>query len=235
MTNLVQWIWDRFPSYFTEKDSYKVGGEGLLQRFIKSLSLELQENSLTPLENVFNLFDAEVIEEPLLVHLADFLGNPPDTFGNSLLYRKLLANIPYINKYKGTLKAYEYLFGIFNVSVEITEEEPHLITYDDGDSRYDDEPKLRYDDACPTCTGYTITINDPNGLSPELQGAFDDISKYNQLVRLIQYIEPINAQLRGITYVYSGGQLPENWWVLTTGVWSNSRYWKNDAIYKNNP
>ena len=24
-------------------------------------------------------------------------------------------------------------------------------------------------------------------------------------------------------------------WVLTTGTYDNSKYWKNDAIYKNNP
>ena len=24
-------------------------------------------------------------------------------------------------------------------------------------------------------------------------------------------------------------------WVLTTGIYDNSKYWKNDAIYKNNP
>lgn len=30
-------------------------------------------------------------------------------------------------------------------------------------------------------------------------------------------------------------QAPADDWVLRTGIWNNSEFWKNDAIYKNEP
>ena len=229
MVNLFNWVWGLFPPEYN-KDH---GDNQLLQRFLSAILQEPQDTIIPKLENVWDFFDAELIEEPLLVHFAELFGNPPNMLGGVPYYRKLLRNLPIILKHKGTKLSYDYLLGLFGVTITITEDSDGEYRYDAG-YNHDSEVTLHYDEICPPCSGYQIVVQDPTESSLVLKEAFEDPDKYRQLIHIIQFIEPINARLTSLTY--EGTQtLPQGWWVLTTGIWDSSKYWDNSKYYKNLP
>lgn len=230
MVNFRNWIFEHFPYYFRENDSYKDGdGYGLFQRYLTGLGSELDYELTNKIPGLLDLNNAEVIASKHLVHLAAVLGNPPDTFGDETKYRKLLRYITTINKYKGTVRGYELIFGILGVNVVV--EEIALTDYRyDSEFKYDDGNI--YDGNCPPCSKYNLIITDPDGNCPEIGEASSDPILMALLKAIIKYVEPINAVLASLSY---GGEISDNGWVLTTGIWNDSKYWDNSKYYRDEP
>ena len=230
MINFRTWIFEKFPYYFWENDTYKDGeGHGLFQRYLETVGIELDSELVNKIPGLLDLTNAELVASKQLIHLAEVLGNPPDTFGDETKYRKLLKYITNINKEKGNLKGYQLIFGVLGVDVEI-EEVYGLDNHYDTELQYDTD--LHYDGNCPPCSNYTLAITDPDGNCPEIADAPTNPIINNLLMAIIKYVEPINAVLVDITY--GGGSLTDQW-VLTTGIWNDNNYWNDVKIYRDEP
>lgn len=231
MVNFSTWIFSKFPDYFWENDSYKDGqGLGLLQRYLKAIGQELDENITPQIANVQDIQDPITTAEKYLTHLSDVLGNPPDTFYDVPKYRRMLRYIMGINKCKGTIASYEKIFAILGVTINITQIAEQVYQYDTGE-QYD--KALTYDTPCPPCTDYTLAIIDPDDNFPILGTMGVNLNIYRLLMAIIKYVEPINARL--ITLTYKGVDITTGSnWVLTTGIWYDDEHWKDTAYYKDN-
>lgn len=201
------WIFTLFPLRFKRDDTYKdANDKGLLERFMESFGDEIDNEIIPYIENYLDIFDALNVSDELLGHLADTLGNPPDTLGYPDKYRLLLKYLVSLNKLKGTIPAYELLFKIFGVNIVIDEFEIDKHFYDTGE--YYDDGSILYDTNCPICSGYEIQISDPYNNFP----LFATIDSYpdllENLIKLVKYVEPINAQWLSMTYNGSPVSLP---------------------------
>lgn len=191
-----------FPSYYKREDSNKdVNGEGTLERYINTFGIEIDEAVIPKIEDlVANVMDAVNCDAKFLNHIAYTLGNPPDVMNSEELYRKLLLNIVSIYKIKGTIPSYWYFFNLLGFRVWITEFDCVDHLYDAG-FLYDEDPNIKYDTYCCTCSEYTIGFSAAtdscvtNTYSPLSQTALAN------LLKVIFFLEPINAKLRNLDYL----------------------------------
>lgn len=205
-------LFSRLPNYFKANDSYKnKEDEGLLERFMKVMGEELDDNVYPLIYNYLDILDAKKTPAKYLNHLSDTLGNPPDIFGADRPYRNMLSYITAIYKIKGTKKAYELFFSILGFDIIINEIIPETTQslYDYG-GIYDNDnifenATVNYDEtACPTCTYYDIALYPRNN-------DIDDVSYgddfYNRVLEAIKFNEPINSKVRNI---YLGIRVEDN-------------------------
>lgn len=198
------WLFNKFPHRYKKEDSYKdVDGKGLFERFLNALGEELDEEVIPYLESHLDILDSMSVSDALLPHLADTLGNPPDTLRDADKYRLFLKYIVPINRLKGTVGSYDLLFSIFGVTVEIEVDELVRHLYD-NDLEYDEKDgDLLYDSDCPECICYSLNIIDGDGNFP-LFGEMNEAELEN-LLKLIGYIEPIDTLL--CTLSYNGSEI----------------------------
>jgi phage tail-like protein len=247
MVSFSTWIFEQFPRYFKEQDTYKDGDDkGLLERFLGVLGDELDEEMIPSITNFTEIFNVETTPDQYFRYLAEMMGNPPDLFYNDARYRRFIKYLTDINKHKGTAESYDMLFRLFNCTVVIEEIPLVRLIYDLVDSWGEEAPhalllhdsqhpvtaeKWRYDEGCPTCSRYNLHITDPERNLPLFEKTTSP--NYILLKKIIQYVEPINMILNRI-YIDTT-PIPSNPWVLTTGVWDNGLYWDNDEFYRNHP
>ena len=226
MASFSEHLYNQFPYFFRENDTYKDNeGRGIFQRYLSALGSEWDNGSLNTIPGLDTLTDAELVGDKQLVHLADVLGNPPDTFGNEPRYRVLLKYITHINKYKGTLKGYQLLFSILGVEVTIEEITLTSYKYDSG-NQYDTD--IIYDGNCPPCSFYVLHITDPDGNCPEIGQAQSNVTLRQLLNAIVAYVEPLNAVLKDITY--EGTSLEPDW-ILSTGFWDDTKTWLDTGTW----
>lgn len=190
-----KWFRDLLPAHIIERDTYKDNlGRGLYERYMLLFGAYIDDDIIPEIECYLNIIDASIAEEKYLNHISDVLGNPPDVFKNIDQYRNLLSYIVSVYKIKGTKQAYELFFGILGFNIIITEEDPSLLLslYDEG-MLYDDG-SLYDQGKCHPCSTYSIEFyaSDPN--DPIL-----DATTLNLLRAAIDFNEPINAVLSGLT------------------------------------
>lgn len=193
------WFFQQFPEDVQVNDSYKnVDGEGLLQRFLRTFGVELDEEIMPFIFNFTDIIDYQKCDDKFLPLIGMILGNPPSLGGDSSVYRKVLAYAVAIYKVKGTEQAYKILLGILGLSIKILADIPiRKITYDDDtDPHYDDGveddmPPQFYDSECQYCSNYRIGYQyvgtedvDINDLLEKAESA-------------ICFIEPLNAHFSG--------------------------------------
>ena len=206
VTKFKHWFFNRLPLYFKQTDNYKdpISGEGLLERYLQTFGMELDEEvvnyadgyiSGTSLDvNIKSVIDPLTCDPKFLLHIAHTLGNPPDLLQATSTYRKLLRYILAYYKVKGTKRSYEIFFALLGWNVSIIEYEP-------GDTRYDDNPNdlydtdKHYDGDCASCSDYEILITPLNNdcTNPTIQ--FIDQTILDLLWEVIKFNEPINANL----------------------------------------
>ena len=195
------WFFNKLPAYFKTNDSYKdVNGEGLLERYLRIYGLEIDEEIIPKIENYLDTIDPLICDEKFLNLIAYQLGNPPDFFGNTSLYRKFLSVIVEIYKIKGTRKSYLLLFALLGYNVDLIMFYPRDIIYDNGEI-YDDEEPILYDDVCGTCVPYMILFYaaDTNCQRPQDYYIPEISPDIWQLFRRVAcFLEPINAKLIGL-------------------------------------
>jgi phage tail-like protein len=199
MTNLSNFFFNSLPHYFHSQDSYKDSeGKGLVQRFTEVL----QEEAETIHESISNIPQAmspSEVPDSHLYLLGSIFGNPPALFYNKDNYRKLLNNLPYLLKRKGTLEGLELIFSIIDLEVEIEDVTPDPWYYDE-DNQYDTGGK--YDGHCLNCFYFVVHITDNSGVLPlEDSGSGSGIEPQilKELQEIIYYMTPINGWLADIT------------------------------------
>lgn len=239
MPSLKDIIWGYFPHWYHQSDTYKDGnGKGLFQRYLEAFGNEWDEELLPKLEDIRDTNDVLTVNSDLLRHLSWFLGNPPDMVYHDAKYRLLLRYLHGINKYKGNEEGYKRIFAILGISVTLIIHELTDYRYDNPELNYDDNQNLhRYDSECPSCTDYSIQLNDDEGyVTGLLQGDYASGTQLiiNILMAMIKYVEPINMRLRDLTW--GEDPIPNDIpWVLTTGVWDDSLRWHDRKFYRDNP
>lgn len=147
------------------------------------------------IECYLKIIDAQITGEEYLTHLSDVLGNPPDIFNDTFLYRNLLSYIVSVYKIKGTKKAYELFFSVLGFDIDLVEIEPSSLEINyDSDNQYD-SGHLYDQNNCVSCSYYDITFYYKDSSNTVLG---QDILE--RLKEAITFNEPINAKLRNLTF-----------------------------------
>lgn len=158
MNSLKHFIFNQLPSYFKVNDSYKVDGEGLLERLTNSLGEEVDSIMIDGIGDFSAIVNPEETPEEFLPYLAYLMGNPPQFLQGTTYLRLWLTKAWEFYQLKGTLAGYKLLFRVFGMDVEIIEhslvdgryDDSGLYdTEDDGDGLYDT-------DSCSNCAEYTL-------------------------------------------------------------------------------
>lgn len=188
---------DKIFGYFGKEeaatDTYKdVDGKGLLQRYNEAIAEDFDEEFVILVENmVENTVDPLTALEKFLPYLEEQFGVGMALTDDLVLRRKILRYINRFNSIKGTKLSYELLFALIGVTVVITEHFDYF-TLDDAVATLDDDARTLDSSVCAQhCTDYSLELTGAGGLTPEL---------VNRILSVIEVNEPINADLREVTY-----------------------------------
>jgi hypothetical protein len=235
------WLFTLFPRYYIQGDTNPVGGKGLFERYLEVFGAELDEHLTPKITDLTNLNSIASVDSKYLTYLAWMCGNPPDLFYSEARYRRFIQYFTDIIKNKGTVKGYELLFGLLGCTVVITEiplVDSRYDVYDESTPpvvihQYDE--LLKYDEECPTCSKYNLTINDPEGNCQILSTTDTSSAVYLLLQALIKFVEPINVTLETLTYNGGTPVYVADKWVLGSGVYNDGLYWNDNKYYKDEP
>lgn len=189
------------PSYFKKYDSYKNSeNQGLLERYLNTLGLELDLELVSFIEDFMDILDAEKTPNKFLPFLSGLVGYIPSFNTSPETYRRIISSALAIYQIKGTLRAMELVFNILRYNIFIIEELPLAkITYDNGNT-YDHEI-AQYDSSCAYCSNYHLVISPIDPV--ENFEITEDL--LNLVKRITSFLQPINAKFAGAT-AYSIGK-----------------------------
>ena len=176
----------------TLKDNVTVPGKGIKQRYYESIAEDFDEE-LIPLIDLYidNLIPPQTILAKFLFLAECMWGGLVILLPTETLRRKVLRFANHILTIKSTIPSYELLFRMLgSTSVVITED---FTKYGFDSAVTFDDPDRVFDNACPTCSTYDVTLTGGPAITDDLQFAF---------FRIINFLEPINAQLG--TFLYDG-------------------------------
>ncbi len=191
---LAEFIWDKFPDYFSEHDTNKdVDGKGSFQRYLSIFGLELDDQVIPGLESFIDNMDPSSAVEYLIPNVAFQLGTPDDILGDLDKYRILLISLLEIKRLKGTFRSYRMLFSILGLSCVITEKFLDDNQYDDEVKTFDDEATIYDNDMCQaTCIHYDITYDNLPG---ETIAPLSEDLELKLRALIIELVEPSTAEL----------------------------------------
>ncbi len=193
-------IFKFFGNYAKSVDTFKDGnGKGIWERYQESLG-ESYDNEVQPLLDLFaeSVIVPETILSKLIPTMERVLGEPvivlqdgsqPDL--TELLRRKILRFANQIYNIRSTELSYQVLINLLGfATTSITEFQ--IATGFDSPETFDD-PQRVFDSSvvCGQCKEYTIATTG---------GIVLDSNIIAGLRRIIDFLEPINAQLREFTY-----------------------------------
>ena len=101
---------DFFPYIYKERDTYKVNGHGILERFLEICGTYLEEYITPDIENELELIDLDKVPQMYLNYLWEYLGSIPFAYGVSIDKDKF-------DKYYNGLKSKEELEALSKVWV----------------------------------------------------------------------------------------------------------------------
>lgn len=174
----------------TNKDE---DGKGTLERFNECIGADMDELIAYPENMVKELLDPAHCLDKFVGYLESAKGIKYGE-GQLIIYdtltwrRRVAKYFGRLVSVKGTIFAYEVIFGWLAIEVEIEEFFPEG-TFD-SDETLDSETKT-LDMSCPACTEYSIYLTSLVVLNQDLIDAINRIVKWNT---------PINAVVRDITY-----------------------------------
>jgi hypothetical protein len=182
-------IFSFFGTNAKVRDSYKDGsGKGISERYQEIIG-ESYDEELSDL--VSNLLDNTVVPQTVLEKLIPFLeyniGNPVIIFYAPSYRRKIIAFAQRIYETKSTIVSYEMLFHILGFDAVEIELFSDGVTFDWGE--LDDEDRTFDSNSC--CVYYTIKLTGTVTISQDV---------YDAVIRIIEYLEPIDGHLREILY-----------------------------------
>lgn len=211
MVQFRTWIFGLFPEFYKMNDSYKdANNEGLLERYLKNVGLELDDEFVPFIENFMDLVDPLLADPKYLPFLGTVLGSPITLDSSTTTYRRIIEYAVAIYKIKGTQKSYQLLFNLIGINVKILEEKPKkAVLYDQG-WRYDEIPTLqRYDQECEMCSYYSIAYNSVNDTTDPVVISTVPQSLIDKFANIICFLQPINAKLRGYIHTIHFEELYE--------------------------
>lgn len=196
--SLAPFFFNSLPLYFKARDTNKdLEGKGVLERYISSIMDEAEEIKST-ISGLENLVNPSTTTNEYITLLASLLGNPPATFRDNTFYRKLNTVIAWILYYRGTEKGFINFFSILGIQATLEllpSSEP--TRFDDG--KLFDDVNL-YDSGKVFCRYYKTVLMDPESNVPVL--GEDPIPGWaiSNLLRIFEYLLPINAFLSEVDY-----------------------------------
>lgn len=197
MIKFAEYIFGLFPHYYKQYDSYKIGGKGLLERFLETLGGELDDETMKFLdednnEYYLNNLDPLLADINLLPHLMDELSNPPKILTDNTSYRKLLKYIVSLYKIRGTKRSYVLYFELLGFTIDLIEHAPDPIIPYIYDSIFIYDNGVLYDSVgCIYCSDYSIIIQGNYVITQAI---------INQIALIISFNEPINARMLNMIY-----------------------------------
>lgn len=81
MINLRQLI-DLLPTFYKERDSYKVNGKGILERFLEVCGTYLEDYVTKDIDNILDLIDLDKVPVMYLNYWWEYFGEIPFAYGN---------------------------------------------------------------------------------------------------------------------------------------------------------
>lgn len=189
--NLSDTIFSFFGRYYKQNDSYKDNaGRGVYERFQRLMGEEYDENLSGKADNfVQNIVPPELMEDRF-VPLWEQIWSMGTVIREDIAFRRsLLSFILPVYKVLGTMKAYNIVFSLAGfTSVNVV---PYGKAFTLDSSLQLDDPFRRLDTEATNFFDYRL----------ELEGPMPDDGSTRQLIRLIlEFVEPIYAQARVITY-----------------------------------
>jgi len=184
------------PVFFKLRDSYKdTNDQGILERFLSIFEIESEE-----VKNVISetpiLLDPEDCPEDYLTFLASVRGNPPASFRDNQSFIKIVQYTPWVVYGRGTLKTVSDFFSLLGLGITLENIEKEKISYDLANH---DQSNL-YDTSITYCRYYKANILDPNNLVPALGEEPVPLWAISNLIRVFEYLLPINIFISEITY-----------------------------------
>jgi phage tail-like protein len=196
--NFSKFFFGSLPEFFWAFDYGKVDGKGTLERYLSAFSDESSELTV-PVQSMSSLIDPDLVPEKFLSLMGAIYGFPPNIVPDSDLYRLVLKNAINIYKHRGTIEGIKRFFEVLNVVIILELTQGGQVNYDDGKT-YDQDPPLNFDTNTSYCTGYKITIDDPDdvfdglGANPAPQYLLDTIH------RAFEFLLPIGSTITEIEY-----------------------------------
>lgn len=203
MINLKSLI-EFLPFEFKDKDTYKVDGKGILERFLEICGNYFEEEITPEIDNILDIIDLDKTENKYLNYLWEFLGQMPFAktgIGNGVpnlsetQVRNLLRYSLSLLKIRGSKQFFEILFRSYGLTCTITDPAEGSMdewvklnpTYDGEYSIYD---RYHYDKiyGCTQCIrvniqilghGFTSSTIEFKSFKASIEKLFDRFIPYN--------------------------------------------------------
>lgn len=215
MIILEDWVGERLPTFVKDNDEPFIGGKGFLERFLGVFGAELDAEYYTNIVDVLQIYDPRTAPAQYLDYIAYSLGDLEDYSSSETHYRNILSFMVSIYNIRGTKQSFKSILTVAKVhTTVITELTPIGTQYDNINYKHDDGT-TRYDESCPPCSNYNITMTGTETLDADL---------WNKIKGLINIVEPINANR--VVSIYNGGTITEE--LISVEVDGNG-----DLIYNN--
>lgn len=189
MWKLKDIIFNFFGPRDKAEDLFKnIDGEGLSQRFNELVAKDLDDNELLLVALL-----VENTQNPWTC-FAQYIPYHESLFGLPIfstdiyIRRKIVALIKEINRRKGTIWGYTFLFRILGFQTFTLTEAMPVFGFDRG---IFDDTNRRFDQKCAGCSNYSIALTGANQVSQSI---------INSILAVIKYNQPINARLSDATY-----------------------------------
>lgn len=195
------WFMKQLPVYYTQTDTIKKGGKGMLARYLSLYEDELDDNIVSFITNFLDILDIDTLTtdspvgstDPYLPLLGGNNGEPPDITSLPIDYRRVIKYAIRIYKLKGTIPGYQLLFRLFGLGCSISEDNSEVTTKYDA-SYYDET--FHYDDSCGKCSTYSIACWNLSGSSTTpFTNLQLDPKIIPQMMRFLGWIQPIDVDL----------------------------------------
>lgn len=173
-------------------DTYKdVAGKGIWERYNETMGQEYDED-LSDLIDLFqeNTLIPKTMLSKLVPTYEHMVGDPVRVLDSILMRRKVLQFVHHIYNIKGTALSYEVMLKLLGFDTVVIHEYT-IVGGFDSDVTFDD-PDRKFDESgSKACNFYSIELTGTITISPLV---------YDAIFRIADFLEPINAHLRDVTY-----------------------------------
>ena len=183
-----------FGVYDYNKDPNK---QGTLERFLGIFSDELNSYK-GEVDGLASIFDPRTCPSSHLSFTSGYQGFPPETFFVEELFRKNLESHPAIRLGRGRIETARNYFKTLGADLDLTELPNQGPSLYDNDQEYDNNYK--WDQGCSLCRYYDVDILDPLNNLPMLSQDLIPAWVIENLLRIWEYLLPINCYITNIYY-----------------------------------
>lgn len=208
-------IFSLFSNYDKRVDVNKdESNKGTLQRYNEMLADDMDVEIIPLIKNILeNTLIPTTALQKYIPYLESIYGINFVISTDWEIRRKFLGFIVKYNQVKGTKLGYKYPMYLLGIT-DIIFDEVWIQYSFDSPTTFDDA-KRRFDMKCNPCSDYSLDIIGATSMNPE---------KYQSILNIIKYNEPINAKLTGLTF--NGGAFVTS--TISITIDSNG-----DLIYNN--